>query len=227
VKTAAADAAAAEETKAKAKLKEVMDKAKGAETDDTKAATVALQKASDAAAVAEVEKKKSALEAATQAAELANLESLRKDLDRATAIAATAGGFAAVSTGAGGPSDSPAFIKAAESIQAIVTTIVDHDYSKETCMDAITSRSARSLKTEQDVDLLELQMNYCAYAIRDKAANASRVGSNSRPLTAEALAQIAQSAERFTESAGKILQNRRSAIAQAAAKPASAPEPKK
>jgi hypothetical protein len=206
-KTAAADTALAEKTKAEDALKAATDKATG-----VGAATAALKEKSDAAEKADAAKKKAALEEATQAAELANLESLRKDLDRATAIAATSGSLVAVSTAAKGPPDSAAFVQAADTIKEIVTTIVEHDYTKETCMDAMTSQSARSLHTVEQVDLLELQLNYCAFAMQDKAANAGARQTKSGALSPAALKSVAEAAVKFTEKSSVLLQTRRVAI---------------
>jgi hypothetical protein len=228
-KTAALETAQKEKSLAEGELKRATDEAKGAETDKLKTATTTLKEKSAAASAADEAKKAAALEEATQTAELANLESLRKDLDRATAIASTTANLMPVSTGAKGPPDSAAFIKVAETVKDIVTTIVEHDYSKETCMDAITSRAARNLDTAAELDLFELQLNYCAFAIRDRAAN---IGSRSRPLSDIALKSIIDSAETFTTSAAILVDARKKALAErpqaaaAAASAASAPKSK-
>jgi hypothetical protein len=218
IKTAEAEAAQKAKADAETALKKLKDDPKSTEADTAKATTTFKEK-SQAASTAEEAKKTAALEDTTQAAELANLESLRKDLDRATAIASTTANLVPVSTGAKGPPDSDAFIKVAETVKDIVTTIVEHDYSKETCMDAITSRAARNLDTAAELDLFELQLNYCAFAIRDRAAN---IGSRSRPLSAPALTSIKESAEAFTKSAAALVGSRKAALAAAAAASAAA-----
>lgn len=222
-KTAAQVSAQQELDAADAALKKAIEDAKGQETDAVKTATKLQKEKSDALGKALQATKAAVAEEAVQSRELASLEALRKDLDRATAIAAVSGSFSRPGTGASGTADAAALKEIASTIHAIVLTIVDHDYSKETCMDTITSRSTRSAT---NLDLLELQLYFCAFAIQEKAVYAAyrNDASKTRPLQSDGVAEVNRLSKEFTNNvAGWLAARREQLKAAGAAKEAGQP----
>ena len=155
--------------KADADLKKEIT-ASGAESVKAKELKVSQKEASDAVLAAEAAKQKAAITSSTEAAELENLESLRKDLQRASAIASTAGSLSAVSSAAPGHTSDAAVETIAKAVTKIVTTIVEHDYSREACMDMLTSRNTGSTHNLDSVEALKLKINFCLLAMEIGAA---------------------------------------------------------
>jgi hypothetical protein len=210
-KTAAVETAQKAVTEAEAAVKKATADANGQETTALTTAKSTLKDKSDVLAAAEAAKQKAALADAVLTAEVASLESLRKDLDRATAIAAVSGSFG-IAPGRSAP-DTAAFQKAAESIEKIVARIVDHDYTKETCMDTITSRRAREMSRPEDVDLLRLQMYFCTLNFNERAVYAtygSRDESKGQwTMNQKGLDEMNQSLQRFVGQMDGLLTARR------------------
>ena len=150
--------------KADADLKKEIT-ASGAESVKAKELKVSQKEASDAVLAADAAKQKAAVTSATEVAELENLESLRKDLQRASAIASTAGSLVDVSSAAPGHTSDASVETVAKAVTKIVTTIVEHDYSREACMDMLTSRNASNIEGLDKVEALKLKINFCLLAM--------------------------------------------------------------
>lgn len=155
--------------KADADLKKEIT-ASGAESVKAKELKVSQKEASDAVVAAEAAKQKAAITSATETAELENLESLRKDLQRASAIASTAGSFSPVSSAAPGHTSDESVETIAKAVTAIVTTIVEHDYSREACMDMLTSRNKLTIEGVDNLEAWKLRLNFCLLAMEIGAA---------------------------------------------------------
>ena len=168
--------------------------ASSAESVKAKELKVSQKEASDAVLAAEAAKRKAAITSATEDAELENLLSLRKDVQRASAIASTAGSLSAVSSAALGRTSDPAVATIAAAVTTIVTTIVEHDYSREACMDMLTSRSVGATHGLDSVEALKLKLNFCLLAMEIGAAK-----SIAKSTQGDGAATIAKSIETFRE----------------------------
>lgn len=180
-------------------------KANGADTPKATELKAKQKTASDAVLAAEAAKQQATIAASIEAAELANLESLRKDLDRAAAIAATAGSLVDVSSAAKGPISDAAIAEVAKAVTTIVTTIVEHDYSREACMDMITSRHAGASSELDKVEVLKLRVNFCLLAMEISTIKATtKSGGRTPALTDAESKSIAESVKTFRVELDKI-----------------------
>ena len=172
--------------------------ANGEESVNSKALKAAQKEASDAVLAAEAAKQKAAITSANETAELENLESLRKDLQRASAIASTAGSLVDVSSAAPGHTSDASVETVAKAVTKIVTTIVEHDYSREACMDMLTSRNTSNLEGLDKVEALKLKLNFCLLAMEIGTIKSVAKSSNDKGATAaSSAASIANSIALF------------------------------
>lgn len=173
----------------------------------------ALDKAIKDAADAQAAYGKAVQTQALETAELASLETLRKEIDRASVLASTSAAFSASSRPASVPADAASIKHIANAVTGIVKTLVERDYTKETCLDTLMSRSARVLASSGNTDALELAMRYCAYALEADAL-AKDAGPQDRTTRTAALAASRQS---FTQAVNEVFAARRAQAAKEAA----------
>lgn len=144
--TQKADAVAAKKkdvAAAEAALKKATEEAAGQETPALKAAKEAQSARGGELAAAEGELAKAKQDVALATADLDSLEQLRKEMDRASAVTSASAQLSGATHAAQGTTDAEATKRVAQAVENIVTTIVNHDYSKEACMDWLLSRSMR------------------------------------------------------------------------------------
>ena len=186
----------------------------GKETDEPiKALRTALDKAIKDSADAQTAYGKAVQTQALETAELASLETLRREIDRASVLASTSAAFSAPSRAASGPTDAASLKHVAKAVTGIVETLVNRDYTKETCLDTLMSRSARVLSSNGNTDALELAMRYCAYALEADAL-AKDAGPQEKATRTAALAVSRAS---FTKAVDDIFTARRAQAAKEAA----------
>ena len=202
LKTATEAQKAAEEN-----YQKVLKAADGKEdADPVKAAKTDLEGKNKDASTAKSNNEKAVVEKAKASAELDDLQSIRKELDRAGALASATSAFS--SPGRSGPViDAVSMEKIANSVTEIVNKLVTHDYTKETCLDTIMSRSYRAIAKEPDA--LELAIRYCAYALEAEAlASPAAEASRAVKLTASRTA--------FTNAVEEVFKARREVSKKAA-----------
>ena len=165
-------------TQAEATAKKSYEDALAASSNDDKAEAVVKAKAGLDAAIKNASDTKTDLEKAQQkeaiaTSEVQSLEALRKDLDRASLVASVSGQFAAPSRADSPAAAASAVEKTADTVKAIVEGVVTHDYTRETCLDTLLSRTARRISGEGNSDYLELAVRYCVYALEARGAEVS------------------------------------------------------
>ena len=105
----------------------------------------------------------------SQQAELKSLEEVRKDLERASLSISSSISFQAVNNVTG--RQSADIQKVSETVEKIVGKIVDHDYTRDTCLDTMTSRTSSTLARNPEV--FKATLYYCALILSgDKGAAA-------------------------------------------------------
>ena len=202
------EAAQKAEKDAKKTFDEAMTTASGnAEAQPVKDARTGLDAKIKDSADAQTEYEKSVRKQAIETAELASLETLRKEIDRASVLASTSAAFSAPSRGASGPTDATSIRYVAKAVSGIVDTLVNRDYTKETCLDTLMSRSARVLSSSGNTDALELAMRYCAYALEAEAlARTAKVDGKESLAT-----NLSTSRSAFTQAVDDVFKARRAA----------------
>jgi len=221
--TVAAKAKLDSAAKAETDAKKAFDDAMTASSGDEKSAPVVTARAGLDAAIKDASDAKSGLEKAQQkeavaSSEVQSLEVLRKDLDRATLMASVSGQFSTPSRPSPPSAAASSVEKTADTVKDIVKAVIDHDYTRETCLDTLLSRTARAITKEGNSDVLELAVRYCAYALEARAMELS----STKDATV-----IAASRTAFLGSVNDIFTARRNREAAAAAAAASAAEKKK
>ncbi|MCE4554293.1 hypothetical protein [Pelomonas cellulosilytica] len=163
-KSAAVDAKKKEVAAAEAALKKATEEAAGQETQGLKDAKGAQAARSGELTAAQAELAKAQQEAALATADLDSLEQLRKEMDRASAVTSASAQLVGATHAAPGPDGTEASRRVAEAVERIVTTIVEHDYSKEACTDWMLSRSMRDTFSTSDnrrLDQAQMQWEMC------------------------------------------------------------------
>lgn len=185
--------------------KEALDKVPAtAAQADKDAAAKANADAQQAVAKAETAQREAAQALTIAKADLDSLETLRKELDRATAVASTAVAFGpALAASASGSSE-----QIAQKVVDIVKGVVEFDYTRETCLDTITSRAFRSalnpreitvqgesktsqprVPNNQELSLAAVQLSFCAYAIEQASIERLARDQKLTPAVANALGE--------------------------------------
>ena len=127
---------------------------------------------------------------ASAKAELASLEKLREDLDRASVSAATAGSFQSIT--ARQTLDAAGISKVADTVRDIVSEVVNKDFTHETCLDTLLSRTSSKVPT------INLALRFCGLAVQSRLLEvASRTSDpRARQMLME---QASLAANSFTE----------------------------
>lgn len=207
-----------EATKKTAYEKEV-ETAKG---DQTVKAVVDAKKAYDGAVTTTAKAKKDADEAALTAQkesdELASLEAVRKELDRAAVLASTSAAFSTPATRTPSTTDLASVQALTTAVSGIVNSLVARDYTRETCLDTLMSRTMSVLSSKSgNSDALELALRYCAFALEADGLKVTTTGQPQAAEAARAAAAVTASRLAFTASIDNIFTARRAAAAAAAA----------
>jgi len=151
-------------TAAEADLKKATEEAEGEETKELENARAAHTARGGELAAAEGELAKAKQAEAVASADLESLEQLRKEMDRASAVTAASAQLGGVSHAASGAGDGQAAERVAQAVENIVNTIVNHDYSREACMDWMLSRTMRDSYAKNLADapsLIQIQVQMC------------------------------------------------------------------
>lgn len=217
--TTAADLAArkklADEKKTGAEAaKKALDDLPASEQGDKRKALVeGLSKALKEQADADEAQRKAAIAATAAEKDLESLEILRKELDRATALGSVTAALAPAQSASA--ADGATRQSIAQRVENIVRLVVEFDYTRETCLDTITSRSFQSavnplLSKTDDRDarvrlaanaqsLAALQLRFCAYAMEQSAIQ--RIAAQ-RAVTPGDLAAIQSTTTRMLQDLG-------------------------
>jgi len=146
---------------AEAALKKATDEAAGQDTPALRVAKEAQSARGGELAAAEAELAKAKQDVAGATGDLNSLEQLRKEMDRASAVTSASAQLVGATHAAQSATDAEATKRVAQAVENIVTTIVDHDYSREVCMDWMLSRSMRdSFTTNEKRSLSQAQLQY-------------------------------------------------------------------
>jgi hypothetical protein len=179
-------------------------------------ARAGLDNAIKDSADAQTEYEKSVQKQAIETGELASLETLRKEIDRASVLASTSAAFSAPPRSGSGPTDADSIKHVSHAVTHIVDTLVNRDYTRETCLDTLMSRSARVLASGGNTDALELAMRYCAFALEaDALSKDASVEEKARRTAA-----LTASRDAFTKAIDAVIAARRAAAKDAADKAA-------
>lgn len=178
-------------TKSEAAYKAALSAANGdATVAAVKDAQTDLTAKKSAAAEAATTKTKAAAKEAGAKAELASLEKLREDLDRASVSASTAGSFQSVN--ARQTLDAAGITKVADTVKDIVSQVVNKDFTHETCLDTLLSR------TSTKVPNIKLALRFCGLAVQSRLIEVA--SQTTDPVARQMLmAQAALAAKSFTE----------------------------
>jgi hypothetical protein len=199
------DATSQGEQQASDALSRAMQEAGGdEEAESVRSAKAALDQASVAKAQAQQELTQAVMSDNAEAAEVANLENLRKDIDRATAIASTAAQFSSPSLSAA-PPDSAAYQKVADVVKDIVQSIVQHDYTQESCMDMILSRQTK-VDSAADARVLQVRMYYCALALDREPRDTALAGENKIASQPQRAREAPMTASQFFEKVAPVFE---------------------
>lgn len=201
-KKAAVAAKTKEVADAEVALKKATDEANGQETPALKAARDAHAARSEELGTVEAARAKAQQAEAAAKGELESLEQLRKELDRASAIGSAGAQLSGVSKAAAGPADPAIAMRVAAAVEHIVTTIVKHDYSKESCLDWMLSRTMResfTLGDAREITLLQFQIESCREV--NKLAHEIELANINAKAMVAAAAVVAKASELPTSAA--------------------------
>lgn len=161
------DATAAAQKDAEAKHAKALTDAGGVDTGNAvKGAQTLVDTRIKEAADAKTAYDKAVQSEAVESGELASLEALRKELDRAVVFSSVT---AALGSQRGASSPEASASAVAGTVRSILETVVNRDYTAETCLDAVLSRTIHRLMKSGNPAPAELAMRYCAYALEVQA----------------------------------------------------------